>query len=138
MKRTFKIALLVALSVGSASLNAYRFDVSITKAVADAGTTLRYTRKVSLGGFKSETYVPQFRLIKRYESKGLCLWGSQFDIIGGAYAGEKIIIPHSDTSTNHCSGRSFLLGTAAELKGSPKSSIKVGQQGRLAVRMTNI
>ncbi len=142
MKKTFKIALLAALSVGSASLYAYKYVITITPTVIAGGDNLKYTKKVVLGGFEPSIFSVQTKVAvglpfaKIYETAGICMWGSEFEMLGGTYAGEKIEIMHANTSPNVCSGRAFTLGTVQELAGKP--NVTVGKKGLLAVQMANV
>ncbi len=143
MKKTVKITLMTILSLISASTYAYRYDIKINPSVTAGGGQLKYTKKVVLGGFEPEIFhvqnkqIPAENIAKRYETAGICMWGSEFEILGGPFKGEKIIIKHDQTSGNVCSGRSFILGTPQEFVG-VSGNITVGQQGKLAVLMSNI
>ncbi len=123
-----KLALFMGLSLGS-SVCAYTYTVLINPDVQEKGVNLTFTKKILLSGWEDDTF-PTTAGKKEYDTAGICLWGSEFILDGGDYAGEKVEVRFSG---NICSNRTLTLGLKKDFEG--ESNVFVGNKGTLAVRV---
>lgn len=123
---------LIALLFMGTSVMAYKYTVFVNPSVKKEGVNLTYTKKIVLGGWEPETFATTEGK-KDFETGIVCLWGSEFTLDGGPYAGEKVEVRHGG---NTCSGRTFTLGLKEDFTpDEQKQNFFVGDEGTLAVKM---